>query len=114
MRTVARFVTRMQGEGDGLFIGSLYKGAENAFKPNTVYEIREVMGEKQIVEVGQGIGAGPNNCVSDMMSEGKTPFHWGQHIGDIIAWHGSTMFMTYEEYMEHCRQQWEKYNGEHE
>lgn len=101
MKQVGRFVTRMQGEGDGLFIGTIFKQAAGKLKPNTVYEIREVMGVLQIVEVGQGIGAGPDNCVSNSMSEGKTPFHWGSDIGHTMDCFGKIMFLTYEEYMEH-------------
>lgn len=112
--TVARFVTRMQGEGDGMFIGTLMQSGRAAFKPNTVYEIRDVMGVLTIVEVGQGVGAGSDNCVSNMMSEGKTPFHWCCEIGYIIDCYGKIMFLTYEEYKEHCRQSWEKYNGSNE
>jgi hypothetical protein len=95
---VARFVTRLQGEGDGLFIGVLMTGGLEHFKPNTIYEIREVLGTLQIVEVGQACGAGSDNCVSDKMSEHMTPFHWAQDIGNIIACQGKYMFLTLEEY----------------
>lgn len=110
MKTVGRFVTRMQGEGDGLFVGTLLKGGVGTFKPNTIYEIREVLDELQIVEIGQGIGAGSDNCVSNMMSEGKTLFHWGQDIGNIIDCHGRLMFLTYEEYRKYCDELWANHN----
>ncbi len=108
--SVARFVTRLQGEGDGLFIGSLLASSKGFLKPNTVYEIRDVFGTLTIVEVGQGVGAGPDNCVSNMMNEGKTPFHWGSDIGHTIECFGKIMFLTYEEYQDHCKKSWEKYN----
>lgn len=111
INTVARFVTRLQGEGDGLFIGSLLKSGQGVLKPNTVYEIRDVMGVLTIVEVGQGVGAGSDNCVSNMMSEGKTPFHWACEIGHIIGCYGKIMFLTYEEYQSYCKELWEKRNG---
>ena len=110
MKTVGRFVTRMQGAGDGLFVGTLLKDGVGTFKPNTIYEIREVLGELQIAEIGQGVGAGSDNCVSNMMSEGKNPFHWGQDIGNIIDCFGKIMFLTYEEYQDHCKRMWEEHN----
>jgi len=109
IKPVARFVTRLQGEGDGLFVGSLFASAKGVLKPNTVYEIRDVMGTLTIVEVGQGVGAGQDNCVSNMMSEGKTPFHWGSDIGHTLDCFGKIMFLTYEEYQEHCKKMWEEY-----
>lgn len=112
INTVARFVTRLQGEGDGLFIGSLLKSGQGVLKPNTVYEIRDVMGALTIVEIGQGIGAGSDNCVSNMMAEGKTPFHWGSDIGHTLVCFGKIMFLTYEEYQEHCKRSWETYHGQ--
>jgi hypothetical protein len=109
MKNVARFITRFQGEGDGLFIGTLMKGAEGVFKPNTVYEIQEVFGELTISEVGQGIGAGPDNCVSNAMSEGKNPFHWATPIGTVIEEHGSFIFLTHKEYSAYVEEQRKTY-----
>jgi hypothetical protein len=102
---VARFVTRMQGTDDGLFIGAMFNGADKYFKPNTVYEIKEVLGTLTIIEVGQGCGAGPDNCVTRVMSEGKTPFHWAEDIGNIIACQGKTLFLTLREYLAMVRRQ---------
>lgn len=97
---VARFVTRMQGKDDGLFFGSVFKAGKDNFKPNTVYEIVDILGTLTIVEVGQGVGAGSDNCVSNSMSEGKALFHWGQDIGNIISSYGKHMFLTFKEYMQ--------------
>ena len=96
MKTVARFVTRLQGEGDGLFIGVLM--SQGVFKPNTVYEIKEILGELTIREVGMACGAGSDNCVSNNLSDGKAMFHWACEIGHIIAMHGRHMFLTLKEY----------------
>ena len=114
MKIIGRFVTRMQGEDDGLFIGTLFKGNRDAFKPNTVYEIREIFGERVICEIGQGVGAGSDNCVSNMMSDGKNPFHWGTDISHIIDSHCKIMFLTYEECMDHGKRMWAEYNLERE
>jgi hypothetical protein len=56
----------MTGEGDGIFIGVTFKNAPKVFKPNTVYELREIMGEIDLKEVG------PANV------------NWAYRIGDIL------------------------------
>ena len=109
MKTVARFVTRLQGEGDGMFIGAVFHAGKDSFKPNTVYEIREVLGALTIVEVGQGIGAGPDNCSNQVMSDGKNPFHWAEDIGHIIACQGRLLFLTMQEYITYVDDQRKKY-----
>jgi hypothetical protein len=83
MKSVARFTTRLQGEGDGLFIGVTMD--PTVFKPNTVYEIRDILRTLTICEVGMAGGAGRDNCVSNMMSEGKTLFHWGQDMEKLCS-----------------------------
>jgi len=96
MKTVARILTRLQGEGDGLFVGALFKGGTEFFKPNTIYEIRECLGELRIVEVGQASGAGPDNCASTRLHDNGTQFSWASEIGHVIA-QGPTIFLTHEE-----------------
>ena len=102
MKRVARFVTRLQGKGDGLFIGALM--GEGAFKPNTIYEIHEVLGEHVIKEVGMACGAGPDNCVTDRMVDGEAMFHWGFEIGYVLDMHGRNMFLTLAEYKDMLKQ----------
>ena len=42
MRTdVARFVTRLQGDGDGLIIGALLAGGQELLKANFVYNLHK-------------------------------------------------------------------------
>jgi hypothetical protein len=96
MKTVARILTRLQGEGDGLFVGALFKGGTEFFKPNTIYEIRECLGELRIVEVGQAAGAGPNNCASGYNRDNGTQFSWAEDIGNVLA-KGGRIFLTREE-----------------
>ncbi len=96
MKTIGRIVTRLQGENDGLFIGVMMKD-QSLFKPNTIYELVDVMGTVMFKEVGQATGAGPDNCATNNMSEGKTQFHWAQDIGYIIGCYGQTMFLTADE-----------------
>ncbi len=84
MKTVARFITRMQGKDDGLFIGSLFKGGEEFFEPNTVYEIREILGTLTIKKVGMGCGAGPNNCATNKLHDRGTIFSWNSDISHAM------------------------------
>jgi len=95
---VARIVTRMQGGDDGLMIGTLFKTGVGFMKPNTIYEIRSICDVLTIVEIGRATGAGEANCTHNMMSGTDAQFHWGQDIGNIIACHGQTMFLTEKEY----------------
>ena len=52
------------------------EGGKELFKPNTVYEIREVLGTLTIFEIGRGVGLGPDNGVSGKINEHGRPFHW--------------------------------------
>lgn len=97
--TVARIVTRLQGEGDGLFVGALFKNGRKHFKPNTIYEIRDIMGVLTIVEVGRATGAGPDNCISTKLHDKGTQFSWCSNIGSVID-HGESIFLTSDEYSE--------------
>lgn len=56
MKMVARFVTRPTGkDGKGppdLILGAAFKGAESHLNAGKIYEIREILGELVIAEVG--------------------------------------------------------------
>lgn len=92
MKTIARFVTRMQGEGDGLFVGVSLKD-HDFFKPNTVYEIVDVFGQHVIRPVGQGVPAEQGETVADS----PVREHWANYIGDIIGTLGQKLFLTRKE-----------------
>lgn len=96
MKPVARFVTRLQGEGDGLFVGSVTN--DHPFKPNTVYEIVDVLGELVIREVGMAAGSGPDNCAGENFRENGTMFSWGSEIGYIMSCYGNRVLLSLEEY----------------
>jgi hypothetical protein len=98
-KTVARFVTRFQGENDGLFIGALTNGGKGVLKPNTIYEIQEILGQLVIVEIGMACGAGTDNCLGDKYNSPGVMFHWGSDIGDLIASYGGQMFLSAKEYV---------------
>ena len=99
MKTVARILTRLQGEGDGLFLGALFKGGRDHFKPNTIYEIRDVFGTLTIAEVGRATGAGPDNCSSMKMDYSKVQFSWCSDISDAMSLGGS-QFLTEKEWLD--------------
>lgn len=107
MTTVAKIVTRLQGDGDGLFIGSVTKAGLKSFKPNTVYEIVDILGVLAIREVGRATGAGDDNCVDRSLNHEDTQFHWGTEIGDILNL-GGDIFLTTEEYREELKEAYEK------
>ena len=86
MNTIARFVTRPSKPGDNecksdIFIGVCMK-EQTSFKPNTVYEIRECLGEFILTEVGK-------SCVGDRM------WHWD--ISDVMKTMGSKLVLTEDE-----------------
>jgi hypothetical protein len=91
---VARFVTRIQGEGDGLFVGSVMKDGRSWFEPNTIYQIEDVMGVLQITPIGKANGAESGQNIGD----DNTLWHWAQDIGSIIERWGRHMFLTKKEY----------------
>ena len=98
MKTVARIATRLQGEDDGLFLGALFKGGRAYFKPNTIYEIKDILGTLTIVEVGRATGAGPNNCSSMNLDYSKVQFSWCSDISHVMCL-GGRQFLTEEEYL---------------
>ena len=86
MNTIARFVTRPSKPGEDdckpdIFIGVCAKG-QTSLKSNTVYEIRECLGEFILTEVGK-------SCVGDRM--------WGWDVSDIMKSMGNKLVLTEEE-----------------
>lgn len=97
MKTVARFVTRLQGEGDGLFVGSLTQQGVGTLDPNSVYEIRDVLGQLTLVKIGEATGSnegviGPKRERADGIA-----FHWAHDISDILASRGALLFLARDE-----------------
>ena len=97
MKTVARFVTRRASkpgtspEQTDVFIGVMAKADAHLLKPNTVYQIREIMGELMIEEVGPSV-----------MDTGVTGFTWGKDMSALMRECGSYMYLTADEYAEQC------------
>lgn len=85
IKPIARLVFRGSDKKDGLILGVSLKG-HKFFKPNTVYELREVLGEITIKEVGK----------SWLGANGRK--EWARTIGDIVEIHGRKTYLTREEY----------------
>jgi hypothetical protein len=79
MQTIARLVTRsarVDGKVD-LIIGSATKG-ETYLKPNTIYEIREVLDELMIVEVGP-------SAIQDPGEPSPLAVSWANTVNEILT-----------------------------
>ena len=96
-RPVARLVTRMQGEDDGLMIGVTLR-QQGYFKPNTVYEIVEVLGVLTLREVGKACGFEKGDDPAQRHLAFKKYFPWAEEIQNLLAVRGSRLFMTRAEY----------------
>lgn len=82
MKSIARFVTRKNDNGvTDLAIMLLFKN-QNVLKPDTVYQIDEVMGEMTIREVGA-----KNNQIN-----------WNKDIATIVDQEGVYLIVTADEF----------------
>ena len=102
MKVIARIVTRMQGENDGLIIGAVLKG-HDYFKPSTVYQIVEIMGELIVQEVGDATPAKDEETVADSVVSTS----WSCEIGHVISMAGPYLFMSRDEAQKAISKQWE-------
>lgn len=94
-KPVARLVTRLQGEGDGLIIGSLMQGGKGLLDPNTVYQLEECLltgdlvlkkiGKSAVAESGETCGSSPLGV------------HWAMDISNILARAGKYLMLSKEE-----------------
>ena len=94
-KSVARLVTRLQGEDDGLILGALLDGGQGVLKPNTIYEIVQcsLTGNLVLCEVGKSV-----------VGTGEKPFReniigvdWAMNIEAILAYGKQRIFLTEEE-----------------
>lgn len=92
---VARIVTRLTDDKDGLCLMTLMKThGRKHFKPETVYEIVEVLGELQIIEVGPSIVKSGEPMVPGL--------HWGRSVSDILSEGGAYLWLSQDEYKAWC------------
>jgi hypothetical protein len=99
-KAVGRFIHRGSGPNDGLILGAAFKN--NPFKPNTLYEIVDILGELVIREVGESIIAGEGETYHDS----PVQHTWGTSIEHVINEQGKHLFLSREElakvhYQEH-------------
>lgn len=55
IRTLARLFVRGCDKKDGIIIGVAMKGSRDVLKPETIYELREVLGTIQLIEIGPAL-----------------------------------------------------------
>lgn len=96
MKTIARFITRPNSPKKDaqvdLIVGACFS-SQTDLKPGKVYEIREIMGELQIVEVGDSV-------VSFKKKDNITGCNWYWSIHDIMAHLGKYLWLTRKEYQQ--------------
>lgn len=95
MTGIARFITRPKGDGTSdLVIGTLMNTdvANDYLKPNTIYELYEILGVMQIREVGQSL-IGENAC-----SESPVGAAWIQAYPSVVSTAGRYLLISVEEY----------------
>lgn len=93
MKVIARMTTRLAGEGDGMILCAAMKG-HDFFKPNTVYEMKEIFGEVVLREVGKSVIADEG----ETYRESPISHTWGTDAGQLMAEFGGVMFLSREEY----------------
>jgi hypothetical protein len=94
MKMEARFVTRSDGT---IFIGVLSKNS--SLKPDTVYEIMEILDTLTIREIGTSIVP---SSKKDKTKGKVSEITWGSSIGHIMESLGSYLFLSTKEY-ENCK-----------
>lgn len=90
--TIARIVTRpvdaKRKEVD-LFIGVAIKG-QKELKPNRVYELREVLGEIMLVDLGP-------SAIGLDQSDSVLATNWSHGIGNVLGSAGNSVVLTKDE-----------------
>jgi len=91
IKAVGRFIHRGCDANDGLLIGAAFHG--NPFKPNTVYEVVDVLGQLTVREIGQ-------SAILNMNEPRKSALAstWGSSIDELLVHRGATLVLTREEY----------------
>lgn len=96
--TIARIITRLQGEGDGLMIGSLFNDdlAKSLIKPNSIYELQycALSGDINLKYKGESLVAAEGQTVRDS----PISVHWAMEYPQVLARGGNVAFWTKEEY----------------
>jgi hypothetical protein len=94
MKMLGRFITRPANKNQpDLILGGFMK-EQDFFKPGKVYELREIMGTVQIVEVGDCVVA---NCPKQKDDIPDVP-SWGNSVENILLTLGNKFLLTKKEY----------------
>lgn len=99
MKTVARMITRPVDDGSdapNLGLVAFFHG-QSALKANRVYEIREVLGELVVVDIGENVLVGKTEA------ERKGMPCWGQDVSTILNQGGRNLYLTKAEYASICK-----------
>jgi len=101
--TIARFIARPSKKGSeqpdvGLMV---FMRSNTELKANRVYEIRDVLGELSIVDVGE-CGVGPEGIASS--HDQLRDVCWGNEVGHVLDVGRHCAFMTREELDEQAKQ----------
>lgn len=100
MTGIARFVTRPASDGKSdLIIGTLMNTsvANNHLKPNTIYELYEILGVMQIREVGISL-IGEKSCEQSPLGAS-----WAQQYPATVATAGNYLLISVDEYKQLTR-----------
>lgn len=93
MNPIARFVTRPTGRGTSdIILGAFMKGDQGMFKPNTIYELYELLGTIQIREVG------PSLVAEGKVSDSPIRVTWAQQYQDVGIQAGKYLLISQDEY----------------
>jgi hypothetical protein len=90
IKVVGRFIHRGCDATDGLLIGAAFKG--NDFKPSTVYEIVDVLGQLQIRELGDS-----HIRPHTEPRYGRTGETWASSIEQLLNENGPALILTRQE-----------------
>jgi hypothetical protein len=93
MRAIGRFIFRGCNDADGLLVGASFQG-HDFFKPNTVYEFREVLGEVSIHAIGESI----IRHIGEPATNANSMLTWGSSIDQLLSETDKELVLTREEY----------------
>jgi hypothetical protein len=91
---IARLLTRLQGEGDGLILGTLLNSGKPFFKPNSIYEVVFCPLTEEIKIKYHG-----PSCIApggEPVTNSPIHKHWVENVSDILS-AGRRIFLTPDE-----------------
>lgn len=90
MHKIARFTIRPEGDKGSIILGAMFNlpSAQQALKAGIIYEIREIMGELVVVEIGES---------ELQLDANRTSVSWNHSVNDILECGGKYIFLTKDE-----------------